>query len=170
MIVGYSVFVLLNNIDILAAYWLLPRAELDTYAASALLPKAVTTMTIAVAQVMLPVIVDQKADGVSYRQSIVKAIAMTIDLGAAAAAVLWMAVPWVQSTPLAIRNLDFPMMMTLAIAAMALGAIRVFVVVEVALRRYAAGHRPDGAITVFGVAACCFRERRPCASPSFMRQ
>ena len=29
MIVGYSVFVLLNNIDILAAYWLLPRADLD---------------------------------------------------------------------------------------------------------------------------------------------
>ena len=80
MIIGYSLFILLNNVDILVGYWLLPRSELDIYAASSLLPKAVTTATFAVAQVMLPVIVDQKADGLSYRQSIVKAIAMTAGL------------------------------------------------------------------------------------------
>ena len=151
MIIGYSLFILLNNVDILVGYWLLPRSELDIYAASSLLPKAVTTATFAVAQVMLPVIVDQKADGLSYRQSIVKAIAMTAGLGAGAAAViLWVAVPWVQSTPLAIRNLDFPIMMMLAIAAMALGAIRVFVVVELALRRYALGIAQCGGVIVFG--------------------
>lgn len=151
MIIGYSLFILLNNVDILVSYWLLPRAELDVYAASSLLPKAITTATFAVAQVMLPVIVDQKADGLSYRQSIVKAIAMTLGLGTAAAAVLWIAVPWVQSTPLAIRDLDFPMMMTLAVAAIALGAIRVFVVVEVALQRYAAGFTQAGAIALFAL-------------------
>jgi len=156
MIIGYSLFILLNNVDILVGYWLLPRSELDIYAASSLLPKAVTTATFAVAQVMLPVIVDQKADGLSYRQSIVKAIAMTASLGAAAAAVLWVAVPWVQSTPLAIRNLDFPTLMTLAIAAVALGAIRVFVVVELALQRYALGIAQCGAVVVFGLACTLF--------------
>jgi O-antigen/teichoic acid export membrane protein len=151
MIVGYSLFIVMNNMDIFAGYLLLPRDQLDVYAASSLLSKAITTMTFAVAQVTLPVIVDQKADGLSYRQSIAKAIAMTVGLGAAAAAVLWVAVPWVQATPLAIRGLDFPIMMTLAIAAIALGAIRVFVIVEVALQRYAVGIAQVGAMALFGL-------------------
>lgn len=155
MIVGYSLFILLNNVDILMGFWLLPRSELDIYAASSLLPKAVTTATFAVAQVMLPVIVGQKADGVSYRQSIIKAIAMTAGLGAGAVALLWVTVPWVQATPLAICNLDFSMLMTLAIAAVALGAIRVFVVVELALQRFALGLVQGPAIIVLCLA-CLF--------------
>ena len=98
MVFGYSIFVLLANADILVGYFLLPRGALDVYAASALLPKAITMMTFAVTQVLLPVIVDQKADGLSYRQSVVKAIAMTLVLGAVGAAFLWLAVPWVQGT------------------------------------------------------------------------
>ncbi len=43
------------------------------------------------------------------------------------------------------------MMMTLAVAAIALGAIRVFVVVEVALQRYAAGFTQAGAIALFAL-------------------
>jgi hypothetical protein len=152
MVVGYSVFVLLTNIDIVVGYCLLPRGELDIYAASALLPKAITMMTFAVTQVMLPVIVDQKADGLSYRRSIVKGIAMTFVLGSAGTAVLWIAAPWLQATPLAIHGLDFRLMMTLTVAAVALGAIRVLVVVEIALQRYAIGLAQGGAIAVFALA------------------
>jgi hypothetical protein len=151
MIVGYSLFILLNNVDILVGYWLLPRADLDIYAASSLLPKAITTATFAVAQVLLPVIAEQRADGLSSRQSIIKALAMTIGVGASGAAALWIAVPWLQATPLAIHGLDLPTMITLAVAAVALSAIRVLVIVEIALRRYAVGIAQGGAILLFAV-------------------
>ena len=151
MVVGYSVFVLLTNADILVGYLLLPRSELDIYAASALLPKAITMMTFAVTQVLLPVIVDQRADGLRYRHSILKGFAMTLALGGAGAAVLWLAVPWVQLSPIAIHGLDFQVMMVLAGAATALGVIRVFVVVEIALQRYAFGLAQIGAVIVFAL-------------------
>jgi hypothetical protein len=151
ILVSYSLFILLNNIDILVGYWLLPRAALDAYAASSLLPKAITTATFAVAQVVLPVVVEQITDGISCRQSVIKAVTMVTGLGGAATAVLWIAVPWLQATPFGIHGLDFTTMMTLAIAAVALGAIRVLVVVEIALRRYAVGLAQAGAIAVFAV-------------------
>jgi hypothetical protein len=155
MVVGYSVFVLLTNVDILVGYLLLPRSDLDAYAASAFLPKAITMMTFAVTQVLLPVIVDQKADGLSYRQSILKGIAMTLALGGAGTAFLWAVVPWVQITPLAVHGLDFGVMMTLAAAAVALGAIRVLVIVEIALQRYVIGIAQIAAIAVFALL-CMF--------------
>jgi hypothetical protein len=151
MVVGYSVFVLLTNIDILVGYFLLPRTSLDVYAASALLPKGITMATFAVTQVLLPVVVDQKADGLSYRGSITKAIVLTIALGSAGAVVLWLAVPWVQLTSLAIHGLDFRVMMTLAAAATVLGAIRVLVIAEIALQRYFIGLAQIGVIVVFAV-------------------
>jgi len=149
VILGYSLFILLNNVDILVGYWLLPRAALDVYAASSLLPKAITTATFGVAQVALPVIVEQRADGMSYRHAAIKALAMVIGLGLAAAAALWLIVPWSQTTPLAIHGLNFTIMMTLALASAALGAIRVLIVVEIALRRYAIGLAQAGAIALF---------------------
>lgn len=152
-IIGYSLFILLNNVDILIGYWLLPRSALDVYAASSLLPKAIVTATFAVAQVVLPVIVEQRADGVSCRQAAMKAFAMVMGLGAAGAVALWVIVPWLQATPFAIHGLSLPIMMTLALGGVALSAIRVLIVVEIALRRYTVGLAQAGAILLF--AAWC---------------
>ena len=78
---------------------------------------------------------------------------MVIGSGAAAAAALWMIVPWLQTTPFAIHGLNFPIMMTLALAAVALSAIRVLIVVEIAVRRYAVGLAQACAILLY--AAWC---------------
>jgi len=149
MIIGYSLFMLLNNSDILVGFWLMPRNALDVYAASAVLPKAIIIATLAVAQVVVPVIVKQKADGYSYRTSIAKGLGSAIGLSLAATAALWIVVPWLQSTKLSIHGLDFAVMMTLAVGAVALGAVRVVVVTEIALHRYAAGLAQGGAILLF---------------------
>ena len=149
MIASYSLFILLNNLDILVGYWLLPRAALDVYAASALLPKAIITATFPVAQVVLPVIVDQRLDGISSRLSVLKAVAMVVAMSVPAALVLWAVVPLAQATPFAIRGLDFSIMTMLAAGAVALSALRILVVVEVALRRYAFGLAQAGAVVLF---------------------
>jgi O-antigen/teichoic acid export membrane protein len=151
-VIAYSLFILMNNIDILIGYLLLPHSELDIYAASSLLPKAITTVTFVIAQVMLPVVVDQKSSDQPYRRSIVKSVAMTVGLGIAAIAVLWIAIPWLQTTALAIRGLDYEMMLTVAVSAVALGAIRTLIVLEIALQRYSIGLAQCGAILVFALA------------------
>jgi hypothetical protein len=139
MILSYSLFVLMNNVDILVGYWWLSPAASDAYAASSLLPKAIVTATFPVAQVVLPVIVDRKSSGMLFRHSILKAIVLVAAMGIAAAAVLWLSVPFYQTTPIAIRGLDFPLMMLLAAGAVALGTWRVLVVVEVAIQQFALG-------------------------------
>jgi hypothetical protein len=149
MIISYSLFVLLNNIDIPVCYWMLPRVELDTYAASALLPKAIVTATFAAAQVVLPVVTAQRISGVSFRLSVLKGIAFATIMATVGASLLWATIPFIQSTPLAIRGLNFELMSILAAAAVALSTLRILVVIEVALHRYVIGLAQSGAIVLF---------------------
>jgi len=149
LVLAYSLFILMNSLDMLVGYWLLPRPQLGAYAASALLPKAVVTATFAVSQVLVPVIVEQKMDGLAVGVSVFKAIAMAAGMSMAAAAFLWLTTPFLQATPLAIRGLDFTVMMTLAAAAVALSALRVIIVVEGAMQRYAIGLAQSIPIVLF---------------------
>jgi O-antigen/teichoic acid export membrane protein len=135
LVISYSLFVLVNNMDILLAYWVLPRAALDVYAASALLPKAIVTATFPVAQIVLPVIVERRADGLSIRYPLLKAITMATAMGVVAAGALWVLIPFVQQSPFAVRGLDMHVMTTLAIGAVGVSAARVLVVGEIALGR-----------------------------------
>ena len=72
------------------------------------------TATFAVAQVVLPVVVDQRLDGLAFYFSVVKAIAVVTVMSFAAAFLMFVAVPFVQTTDFAIRGLDVPAMMMLA--------------------------------------------------------
>ncbi len=160
MIISYSLFVLFNNIDILVGYVLLARAELDTYAASALLPKAIITGTFAVAQVVLPVVTARRAGALPLRRSVIKGIAMAAGMAVAASILIWSAVPFIQRTPLAIRGLDIELMSILAIGAVTLSTLRVLVVVELATQRYAIGLAQGGAIVLF-VLVCALSNATP---------
>lgn len=151
MILSYSLFILLNNIDILVGYWLLPRSSLDIYAASALLPKAIITATLPVAQVVLPVLIEQRSVGHSSRLSILKAIVLTTGMGVMATFALWLIVPIIQDSPLAIRGLDSDIMIILLVGAIALSATRVLVVIELALQRFAVGLAQAVAILIYMV-------------------
>jgi O-antigen/teichoic acid export membrane protein len=151
MIISYSLFILLNNVDILLGYVLLSRDDLDTYAASALLPKAIVAATFAIAQVVLPVVTDQRTGALPFRLSAIKGIAMTIVTATAAAGLLWAAVPFVQGTVLATRGLDLGLVNILAIGAVALSALRVIVVIEISLRRYAIGFAQAGGVVLFAL-------------------
>jgi hypothetical protein len=157
MILSYSLFVLMNNVDILVGYWWLSPGASDVYAASSLLPKAIVTATFPVAQVVLPVIVDRRSSGLPFRHSILKAIALVGAMSIAAAAVLWLGVPLYQKTAIAIRGLDFPLMLLLAVGAVALSTWRVLVVVEVAVQQFFLGIAQVAPIVLF-VAICIFVE------------
>jgi O-antigen/teichoic acid export membrane protein len=150
-IISYSLFVLFNNLDILAAYLLLPRVELGIYTASALLPKAIVTATFAVAQVVLPVLTARRTDGLPLRRTLLKGVGLTLGIAAGAVVLLSAGIPWLQSTPLAIRGLDLELMRILALGAVVFCALRVLVVIEVALQQYAIGIAQAGAILAFAL-------------------
>src|SRR5262249_26263501 len=125
LVASYSLFVLISNIDILFGYALMPRATLSTYAASALLPKAIVLATLPMAPIVLPVIVERHAEGQPIREAGLTALGLVLAAAAAAAAVLWLALPALQATPLAVRGLDIEVTRILAIGAVGLGAARV---------------------------------------------
>jgi hypothetical protein len=150
-VVSYSLFVLFNNLDILAAYFLLPRIDLGIYTASALLPKAIVTATFAVAQVILPVLTARRTTGLPLGRTLIKGVGLTLGVASGAFVLLSTGVPWLQSTPLAIRGLDLELMRMLAIGAVAFCALRVLVVIEVALQQYAIGIAQAGAVVVFAL-------------------
>jgi hypothetical protein len=153
MILSYSLFVLMNNVDILVGYWWLSPGASDVYAASSLLPKAIVTATFPVAQVVLPVIVDRRSSGLLFRHSILKAIALVGAMSIAAAVALWLGAPIYQKTAIAIRGLDFPLLLLLAVGAVALSTWRVLVVVEVAVGEFFLGIAQLVPIALF-VAIC----------------
>jgi O-antigen/teichoic acid export membrane protein len=153
LVVSYSLFVLITNIDILLAYWLLPSDGLGVYAASAFLPKAIVTATFPVAQVVLPVVVEQQVEGLSVRHSILAATAMAVGMGIAGAGALWVGVSLLQASPFAIRGLDLGVMRMISAAAVGIGAVRVLVVAEIALGRSWLGVA-QAACVVLVVAVC----------------
>ena len=153
LVASYSLFVLITNMDILVGYGLLSRGALSVYAASALLPKAIVLATLPVAQIVLPVIVEQNADGRPTRHAGLTALALVLAMGASASAVLWLILPVMQTTPLAVRGLDIGATRVLALGAVGLGAARVLVVAEIALGRHAIGYVQGGAVAIFGILA-----------------
>lgn len=153
LVASYSLFVLINNIDILLGYGLMPRLALSAYAASALLPKAIVLATLPVAQIALPVIVERRADGQPVRETGLTALALVLVAAAGAATLLWLAVPALQSTPLAIRGLDIEVTRILALGAVGLGAARVLVVAEIALGRHAIGFVQAAMLALFALTA-----------------
>ena len=124
LVVSYSLFVLLANVDVLLGYLVLPRSELNIYAASALLPKALVTATFAVAQVLVPVVTQQRTSGFPFRRSIAKGIAVTSVLAVMGFCVLWFVAPLIQRTAFAVHGLNVELMGILAVAAVALSVLK----------------------------------------------
>ena len=132
---SYCLYVTLNNIDVVLGYFLLSKEELDIYAASALLPKAVVTMTFAIVQVMIPVISEQRSRNLSARFSALKGLALSTLVALVAGGLLAAGAPFMQATPLAITSLNFAVLDILVVAAAALSVLRGMVVLDMTFRR-----------------------------------
>jgi O-antigen/teichoic acid export membrane protein len=130
---GYGLFTLFVNLDVLVAYFLLDRQQLGAYVASSLLPKAIVTATLPVAQVLMPVVVARAKAAQSTRPSLLKALLAVIVLATTGALVLNLGGGLVCNSRLGLRFCDFGLMMTLAAAAVPLCALRVLVVADLAL-------------------------------------
>jgi O-antigen/teichoic acid export membrane protein len=137
-VIGYGMFVLINNIDILIAYLVLGNDKLGIYAASAVLPKAIVTATQPVSQVMLPVMAASGQTRAVGRIALIKALAVCAVFGAAGAAILYLGRDVACNSRFGLRSCDPPLLIVLALAAIPLGMLRVLVVACLAL-----GHKNE---------------------------
>ncbi len=133
-VIAYGLFTLRANLDVLLGYVLLSREQLGIYAASSILPKAIVTVTLPVAQVLLPVVAVRSHAGESVRLAIVKAITTVFVLGGCGALVLWLSSDLACSSRFGIRFCDARLMALLAGAAVPLAVVRVLVVTHLALK------------------------------------
>ena len=131
---AYGLFTLLANLDVLLGYILLSHEQLGVYAASSILPKAIVTVTLPVAQVLLPVVAVRYQAGESSRWAIVKAVMTVFVLGSCGALVLWFGSDLACSSRFGIRFCEPGLMALLAAAAVPLAVMRVLVVTSLALK------------------------------------
>src|SRR5207248_1813506 len=105
-VIAYGCFNLLASADVLLAYVLLNRNQLGVYIASSLLPKAIVTITLPVAQVLLPVLAAPASSSQTLRTAVLKALSVVLMLAGCASAVLWMGAAMVCNEQFGIRFCD----------------------------------------------------------------
>jgi O-antigen/teichoic acid export membrane protein len=146
-------FVVLNNADVLVAYLKLSAAELGVYSASAVLPKAIVTATQAVSLVILPVATHIRAESVSIRPALAKAIGLTFALAALGALALWLVLGEACGGGFGIKFCDPALLLWLAGAAIAVSVARTAIIADVLGGRRWRPQLPVAAAALFAAAA-----------------
>lgn len=149
---AYVGFVLLNNADILIAYFLFSSVQLGAYSAAAVLPKAIVMVTQPIAQVVLPLLVATEGKVALVRRAVWRAIGLTVVLGSVGAAFLSLASPLICSGRFGIRYCDPTLMTTLAVAAVLLAIVRVAITVDLGQRLYWLAQMPFAGCLAFACA------------------
>jgi O-antigen/teichoic acid export membrane protein len=145
----YGLFTLVCNVDVLLAYLVLTNDQLGSYAASSLLPKAIVTATLPVAQVMLPVVSTWGEERAQVRTALLKALGVALFLSIAGAAVLILGRDLACNDQFGIRFCATPLVTMLAVAAIPVSLSRVLVVASLALERQIRIVAPSLVLLVF---------------------
>lgn len=165
---AYVGFVVLNNVDIVIAYFLFNGAQLGAYSAAAVLPKAIVTVTQPIAQIILPLLVAVEGQAILVRKAVLKAVAVTFAIGAAAAAVLGVASQLVCGGRFGVRYCEPSLMMVLATAAVFLAIVRVAITADLGQRLYWVAQVPFLACLVFAGVELVTRPSRDGLALSYM--
>lgn len=139
---AYVGFVILNNADVLVAYFVLKASQLGVYSAAAVLPKAIVTATQPIAQILLPILIAVKGQTLLTRNAVYKAIAVTAVMGIAGFAALWLGSGVVCGSRVGIRFCEPNLMLILATAAVMLAVVRTAMTVDLGYRLYYLAHLP----------------------------
>ena len=145
-------FVFLNYVDILVAYLKFSGVVLGTYAASAVLPKAIVTATQPVTHVILPVATHLRGQNLKTREALLKAIGLTFALAALGATALWLVSGEVCGSHYGLKFCNPAIMSLLASAAVAVAVTRTAIIADLLGGRYWRPHLPVVALLPFAAA------------------
>jgi len=142
--------ILFINIDILVSYLLFSPAVNGEYAASAFLTKAMITATQPVLQIMIPLIAHAEEAPVGRHFVTLKAIGVGAALTLSGAVFLWVGgAKQICGGRYGVQYCDIPVMKLLALAAIPLTTLRIWVVSDAMSRRYAAAQLAYPAVAIF---------------------
>lgn len=139
---AYAGLVLFNYIDVFVAYMNTDANQLGTYAAATVLPKAIVTATQPVVQIVLPVVINIRSQVKQISRAVAKAAVMAFAIAAAGLAFLWSSSGLVCGGRYGIRFCTPNLMLVLALAAMPLAVVRVWITADLAQHRYWLAHMP----------------------------
>jgi O-antigen/teichoic acid export membrane protein len=142
--------VILINIDVLVAYLTFSPAVNGVYAASAFLSKVIITATQPIVQIMIPLIAHADS-GSTGRQRLVtlKAIGVGAVFALSGAIFLWLGAAQVCGGSYGVKYCDIPVMDLLALSAIPLTIVRVWLIVDVAYKQYRVAQLMYGAVAIF---------------------
>jgi hypothetical protein len=150
LMLGYGFHALLVNADVLLAYLLLDRQQLATYVASSILPKAIVTATLPVAQILMPVMVAQANAAEGTQLSVRKAVITVSLLATLGAVILELGGGMACGGRFGLRSCELDLLHVLALSAIPLCLLRVLVVSSLAVDR---SWRPLLQAVVLGLVA-----------------
>lgn len=148
-ILSYTLFTLFSNLDVFIGYWVLPQPIFDDYAAAALLPKALVTASLPISQVAIAVIVSERVHQNSVWVLLIKSIGLFVVVGLLLLFTLSVGAPLMSKIPLKALQFNMNVATSLTFAAIAVGCLRILVVVEVGLRRHRAVYLQFATIILF---------------------
>jgi O-antigen/teichoic acid export membrane protein len=145
-LVGAILFI---NIDVLVSFLSFSPAVQGSYASSAFLTKAIITATQPVLQTMIPLIVHVEHVPVARRLVTLKAIGMGAALAFLGATFLWLGAGQVCGGRYGVHYCDIPTMKLLALSAIPLTVLRVWIVADVTHKRYVVAQLTYPAVATF---------------------
>jgi hypothetical protein len=132
---SYGLFAVVMYADVLLGYLLLDRGSLGIYAASSVLPKAIIVLSMPVGQVLFPVLTSEESVGRVSPASVAKGLGLTLCLSGTAASTLLLLSHLFCAGTFAIKLCEPNLMTVLALSAVPICLLRVFVMIQLARGR-----------------------------------
>lgn len=132
---GFGILMGACYLDVILAYVVLDREALGVYAASAVLPKALLTLTMPILQVVFPVVVVERIRERVSSMTLVKGIGITLGVAGAGAVFVVLLADILCGAPYGVRLCRIEHMTTMTFAIMPFCVLRVLVLVQLALGR-----------------------------------
>ena len=131
----YGLTMMACHLDVLVAYFILERAELGVYAASAVLPKALLALTLPVLQVAFTVAISEHGRRALSAATVLRSILATVVVCVCGAVLFALASDVLCGAPYGVRLCRIPTMETMLVAILPLCVLRALVVLQLAQDR-----------------------------------
>jgi len=134
-VTGYSLMIVVSNMDVLASYFLLSAHDLSIYSASSVFPKAILVVITPLLQMLFPMMVGVGALSRDVKVVIGKTVGITMILTLIGVFIIWLFSGWLCGGTWGLRLCEDAPLFTLLLSAVPVAMLRVLVMLQFARRR-----------------------------------
>lgn len=132
---GYSMMIIVSNMDVLVSYFLLSANDLGVYSASSVFPKAILVVITPLLQMLFPMMVGMGKLSRDVKVVIGKTVAVTLILTLIAVFIIWILSGWLCGGQWGLRLCQEPPLYILLLSAVPVALLRVIVMLQFARGR-----------------------------------